>query len=100
MAAFTADKLTDLAFSLRAGKNAAGEPGYFVERDKNAEDSARLGAAAMLHLYHSDPNRFTVRASPGSASTGPPFRSGSESITGLRRTTSLERLLNLAIKPS
>jgi hypothetical protein len=56
--AFTADKLTDSAFSLRAGKNTAGESGYFVERDKNAEDSVRLGAAAMIHLYHSDPNRF------------------------------------------
>jgi len=55
--AFTADKLTDPVFSLRAGKQ-GDQDGYFVERNKSAEDSFRLGAAAMIHLYHSDPNRF------------------------------------------
>jgi hypothetical protein len=57
--AFTADKLTDPVFSLRAGTQ-NGQNGYFVEKDTGAEDSYRLGAAAMIHLYHSDPNRFSL----------------------------------------
>lgn len=64
--AFTADRLTDPVFSLRPGKQVTGEganqmttDGFFVEKNKSAEDSARLGAAAMVHLFHSDPERFS-----------------------------------------
>ncbi len=60
--AFTADKLTDPVFSLHPGtqQGADGQPtkGYFVEKNKGAEDSFRLGSAAMIHLYHSNPNRL------------------------------------------
>lgn len=65
--AYTYDELTNPAFSLRPGQQVTGEgenrtttDGFFVERDRDAEDSFNLGAAAMIHLFHTDPNTFAI----------------------------------------
>jgi len=62
--AFTGDKLTDPVFSLRPGKQVAADgttaDGFFVERRKGSEDSVKLGAATMIHLFYSDPNKFRL----------------------------------------
>jgi hypothetical protein len=57
--AFTADRLVDPAFSLDAGTmtSASGTvtQGFYVHRN----GSWTLGAAAMVHIYHTDPERLT-----------------------------------------
>ena len=50
--AFTTDKLTNPLFFAQKETNDKGEAGFVVKRDRDAEDKYRLGAAAMLHLYH------------------------------------------------
>jgi hypothetical protein len=50
--AYTVDKLTDPAFALRAGTGANAGLNEVVVEDK--QDSWEQGAAAMVHLYHSD----------------------------------------------
>jgi hypothetical protein len=50
---FTVDSLIDRSYVLEAGTQ-NGVQGYFVGRNKGAEDSAVLGVAALVHLYHTD----------------------------------------------
>jgi hypothetical protein len=64
--AFTADGLTDPVYGLVPGSfqidPAPGAPktrGNFVTRFPDLEDRERLGAAAMAHVIHTDPKRFT-----------------------------------------
>jgi hypothetical protein len=55
--AFTADNLTDPKFSIEQSSPAtsAGAPAqYTIFKDKG--DSVRLGSAAMVHLYHTEPD--------------------------------------------
>lgn len=63
--AFTIDKLTNPVFSLTPGSrtDASGnaEQGFLVTVDDEAGDDYRLGAAATVHLFHSDPE-FLGRA--------------------------------------
>jgi hypothetical protein len=62
--AFTYDELTDPVFSLEVGvENPDAAPemqrqGFFVRESPDEEDDFTLGAAAMVHLYHSDPERL------------------------------------------
>lgn len=60
---FTGDRLTDPVFSLDPGKDPAdsSKSGFFIRRFRTQQSFMTLGAAAMVHLYHSDPNALTVR---------------------------------------
>lgn len=49
--AFTVDALTDPVYYLAAGTK-DGAAGYYFRENSNAEDSVVLGAAAMVHVYH------------------------------------------------
>ncbi len=50
--AFTGSSLSDRQFSLYE-RTVDGQTLSFVEEDKDAEDEAKLGLAALIHLYHS-----------------------------------------------
>lgn len=64
---FTVDSLTDPVYGLVAGSKqidpepAPKTPGFFVQRFRDQEDRYKLGAAAMAHVFHSDPNVFGIR---------------------------------------
>jgi hypothetical protein len=51
--AFTIDTLTSHVYGLEAGVN-SGVQGFYVRRNTANEDQASLGAAAMVHVYHSN----------------------------------------------
>src|ERR1044071_3737813 len=53
--AFTIDQLTDPVFRLEQ-EGTAQSPKFRITRNRGAEDSQKLGAAAMMHLYHTDPD--------------------------------------------
>jgi len=65
--AFTGDKLTDPVFSIKPGSEPSptpggqSTPGYFVTQEHGRQDKYRLGSAAMVHLYHTDPNALGWR---------------------------------------
>ena len=66
---FTIDTLTDPVYGLVAGSKALDPtqptnktPGFFVQRFSDQEDKYKLGAAAMVHLIHTDPE-YLGRAS-------------------------------------
>jgi hypothetical protein len=59
--AFTADSLTDPVFFLEPGTkkiNGTDTAGFNVRKNSDAKDTATLGTAAMIHLYHTDPDRY------------------------------------------
>jgi len=59
--AFTADSLTDPVYFLEPGTkkiNGTDTPGFNVRKNSDAKDTATLGTAAMIHLYHTDPDRY------------------------------------------
>jgi hypothetical protein len=61
--AFTADRLVDPVYFLEPGTgkvNGTDTAGFNVRQNKSANDTAVLGTAAMVHLYHSDPNRYPL----------------------------------------
>jgi hypothetical protein len=55
---FTGDRLIDPVFSLEAGKDPTdpSKSGFFIRRSRTQQSFMTLGAAAMVHLYHTDPN--------------------------------------------
>jgi IPT/TIG domain len=55
--AFTVDTLTDRVYFLAPGSN-NGAQGFFVRRNTSNEDHVSLGAAAMVHVYHTDWGTF------------------------------------------
>lgn len=60
--AFTADSLTDPVFFLEPGTkeiNGTDTAGFNVRKNSDAKDTATLGTAAMIHLYHTDPDRYS-----------------------------------------
>jgi hypothetical protein len=52
---FTLDWLTDPIFELDSGDQ-DGTMGAFVRRNRPAQDSTTLGLAAMVHLFHTNPD--------------------------------------------
>jgi hypothetical protein len=60
--AFTADGLSNPKFEVVAGTRKKAdnteEAGFIVSEVESARDEARLGAAAMVHLYHTNPERI------------------------------------------
>lgn len=73
--AFTGDKLTDPVFFLDDGVENPDAPpemqrqGFFILRDKKAQDSYSLGAAAMVHVFHDDPYRFDFKSGDSTTQT-------------------------------
>ena len=62
---FTFDKLTNPVFELEKARRTTGDgdatvEGFRVERSRDAQDSYKLGLAAMMHLYHSDDSVLRV----------------------------------------
>jgi hypothetical protein len=58
---FTADRLIDPVYFLEPGTgkvNGADTAGFNVRKNNSANDTAVLGTAAMIHLYHTDPDRY------------------------------------------
>lgn len=53
---FTIDQLTDPVFHLTEQAGQTGNTKFRISRNREAEDSHKLGAAAMMHLLHSDPD--------------------------------------------
>ena len=60
--AFTVDSLTDPVFSLqpatRQKPSGETEQGFAPVENPDQRDEFKLGSAAMVHLYHSDPDKF------------------------------------------
>jgi len=63
--AYTADTVTNPVFGLVAGQKqidpapAAKTAGFFVKSFPKQEDAYRLGAAAMVHVFHTSPSAFS-----------------------------------------
>jgi len=61
--AFTADTLTDPVYFLEPGTkkiNNVDTPGFTVHQNSGGKDTASLGTAAMVHLQHTDPDRWPI----------------------------------------
>jgi len=60
---FTADRIPDPVFFLEAGKkniNNVDTAGFFVKENRPAESRASLGTTAFIHLFHSDPDKYSI----------------------------------------
>jgi len=62
--AYTADTATNPVYGLVAGQKqvdpspAPKTSGFFIKRFREQEDAYRLGAAAMVHVFHTSPSTF------------------------------------------
>jgi hypothetical protein len=60
---FTADRIPDPVYFLEPGKkkvNDVDTDGFFVKENRSAESRASLGTTAFIHLFHSDPDKYSI----------------------------------------
>jgi hypothetical protein len=61
--AFTGDGIPQRVYFLEKGTKRIDNvdtSGFFVRQNKSAEDRAALSTAAMIHLFHSDPDKYSL----------------------------------------
>lgn len=56
---FTADRIPNPVYFLEEGKK-GDTAGFFVRQNRSAESRAALGTGAFIHLFHSDPDRYSL----------------------------------------